>query len=131
MTSRLAFLAGALAACSPAVTDGEYAISGAANYALSDSGGHGKFIVLRESGELSKIVVSARVMSLRVEANHILVAHRPLRLTKDSKGILTTSLESACEFLSIDTATNEIRPLSEPVVGLSCAENQWLARDPQ
>jgi hypothetical protein len=109
-----------LAACSPAFTDGEYAISGAPGYSFSDTGGDGKFILRHADGKLGEIVVSARVVSYRVESGHLLVARRPMLVSKNSDGTLAWKEEGQCQFLSIDTAKHSIELLKQPIQGLSC-----------
>jgi hypothetical protein len=120
MRTCIFFSAVFLAACSPAVTDGDYPISGAPGYSFSDTGGDGKFIVRHTAGKLGEIVINARVVSYRVETGRLLVARRPMHASKNPDGTLAWKQEGQCEFLSIDTTKHSIDLLENPIQSLSC-----------
>jgi hypothetical protein len=110
-----------LCACSPAFTDGEYAISGAQDYYFSDAGGDNKFITKRKPGQQGEIVISSRVDAYRVDGNELFIARLPKRVHKGADGALSWAQAGSCEYWSINITGGHKELLDHPVSGLQCS----------
>jgi hypothetical protein len=110
-----------LCACSPAFTDGEYAIAGAPGYSFYDAGGDNKLITKSTPGQQAEIVISARVTAYRVDGNDLLVSRLPKRVHKGTDGSLSWEQAGSCEYHRINIAVGNKEILNHAVAGLQCS----------
>jgi hypothetical protein len=109
----------ALYACGPAISDGEYSISGAPEYFYFDAGGNEKMIVLRLN-KSREIVVSSRVNAHFVRDGKLLVSRSPRTVKKSESGALISYIDPQCEYWSIDLKSHVAKRESAPIEGLLC-----------
>lgn len=128
-------LAVILAGCSPACTDGTYAISGAPGFFYWDAGGDGKMIFFEGPGGEHTTLIDQRVNAYRLVNGRLYASRSPRVTFKDSAGLLSSYLEPHCEFWSVDIATRVLKQEAEGVQGLRCppgvgaaAPGAWIAK---
>jgi hypothetical protein len=121
--------------CSPAITEGSYALDGAPGLFLSDAGGNERIILIDAPGNKKTILLDARVNDYVVDKGRLYVSRSPRVFQKDAAGHLIGHIEQHCEYWSINIGDGALRREREGVQDLRCpAENAasktgaWIAK---